>query len=207
MASPETQLAIRQPVKITRPTKTDRTCWFLFRQHISIDEIATRLRRSVPAVQHSIERMQIYQSLTSNEEVNMRYNEVVLANIDQVGKVIHDGLRAVNVTREVTEDPKTGKKRTRVVARDPDHPTRYKAAEMLQKAADRALPKGAGVQVNVQQNNAGVDAPIGRSFEERLRQRREAQGLSNAVVIDAGAIDPGDRDESGDDFEEDDGEE
>lgn len=205
MAAPNTQLALRQPVKITRPSKVDRSCWFLFKQHISIEEIAGRMNRAVSSVQKSIERMQNYAALTSNEEVNMRFNEIVLNNIDQVGRVIHDGLRAVSVTREVIEDAKTGKRKARVVSRDPDHSTRFKAAEMLQKQADRALPKGAGVQVNVQQNNAGTASPVGLSFEERLRKRRELRGMSNGVIVQS-YEDPGNRDESGDDFDEDDSE-
>jgi len=201
MASPNTQLAIRDSVKIVRPSKIDRTCWHLFRQHVSIDEIATRLNRSLPNVQKSLEKMEVYRALTANEEVNMRYNEIVLENIDAAGKVMRDGLKAVTVTREDYTDAK-GKKRSRVISREPDHPTRFKAAELVQKSADRALPKGGGVNVNVQQNNANLnEAAPGKSFADRLRQRREAMGLSNGVVI---AARPDSDDDEEDDFEGDD---
>ena len=202
MASPNTQLALREPVKLVRPNKCYRTCWHLWKQHVSIDEIATRMGRTVAYVQKAIDCMESYRAQTSNEEVNMRFNEIVLANVDAVGKVFHDGLKAQVVTRQETTDPKTGKIKTKIVCREPDHVTRLKTAEMVQKAADRAIPKGAGVQVNVQQNNANMEISAGRSFVERLRARREARGLSNGVQV-INAEESLDRDESADDFEED----
>jgi hypothetical protein len=186
-----------------KPNAADRARWFLFRKHIVIEEIAKRHGVTVQKVQTSIDRMESYNAQNSNELVDMRMNELVLNQADQMEKALAGALNAeVIIRRPNAKNPN----KSVIVSRDPDYKTRLEA---LGKATDLAAslrPKGGGVNIAVQQNT-GVVADSARrlTFEERLRQIRQEHGMRNdANVADAEYTEV---DESAEQFEEGDGDE
>ena len=183
MAANDTALAISgrgRPYRVKQPRQIDRVRWYLYRQHVSLEEIAERHGVSVLSVQDSINRMEAHRALTSSEEIDMKMNSIVLRRLERLDKVIAEAQEAEIIITHT--DPETGE--TEVTHRAPDHATRLAANEQVRKIADRNIPKGAGVQVNVQQNAGEQTAHIrGRSFEELLRKAREDAGLTNSENI------------------------
>ena len=183
MAADSTALAITgrgRPYRVKQPRQIDRVRWYLYRQHVSLEEIAARHNCTVLTVQDSINRMEAHRALTSSEEIDMKMNSIVLRRLERAEKVIEEAQNAEIVITHT--DPETGE--TEITHRAPDHATRLAANEQVRKIADRNIPKGAGVQVNVQQNAGEQTAHIrGRSFEELLRKAREDAGLTNSENI------------------------
>jgi hypothetical protein len=105
-------------------------------------------------------------------------------------------LKAEHVIRKTNEDGYS-----EVISRSPDDKTRLAAFSVFQKLADRQLPKGGGVHVAVQQNAGAAVGPEKHiSFEELLRQRREAKGLTNGDAIqEAEYVDVDESDEEDED--------
>ena len=193
-----TSLAVRGDIQIKKPAPKDRVIWSLYHQRISIEEIAGRYNTTIDKVQQSLNRMEAYRAINSGDEVGLALNAMVLKRIAETDRAVGEALRAKNIIREV--DPATGK--TVIVAKTPDHTTQMAAAEYLRKVADRNLPKGGGVNVNVQQGVGIVPegAARGRGFEALLRKAREDSGLTNTDNIVEGEFE--DVDESEEDDEE-----
>lgn len=193
MASSRTSLAVRG---ISAPTKRDRTVWYEHRRRLSHEEIAQRHNMKVEAVKSAIDRFEIYRSLTSNEEIDMRLNAVVLNQINRGEKALQEALTAKVVVRKTDSEG-----RTVVDYSEPDHKTRLEAFKEIRGMADRNIPKGGNVQVNVQQNaGEGASVERGRGFEEMVRAARERKGLTNGENIEEAEYE--DIDESADEDDE-----
>jgi hypothetical protein len=187
-----------------KPNSIDRRRWYLFRQRMSVEEICTRENCSLEAFQNSLHRMEAYRALNSSEEIEMAVNEAVLKLLPESFKSLREAVKAKVVTRQQYVDEK-GRQKSKVISTEPDHGIRLQAHDRVQRMADRMIPKGGGVAVNVQQNNAGGDGGgvvSRRSFEEVLRERRREQGLSDGMTIDAEYEDASEVDESANDHED-----
>lgn len=66
---------------------------------------------------------------------------------------------------------------------EPDHETRIKVIDALAKLVDKVRPRGSGVNVNVAQTNNTLNvSAASRSFEERLRNIRDKNGLRTGAA-------------------------
>jgi hypothetical protein len=187
-----------------KPNSTDRRRWYLFRQRMSVEEICAREKCSLEAFQNSLTRMEAYRASVSTEEIEMAMNAIVLRRLPEADKALGDALKAKVVTRQQYVDNK-GRQKSKVISTEPDHGIRLQAHDRLQRMADRMIPKGGGVAVNVQQNNAGggeSQVRAGRSFEDILRERRRERGLSDGMTVDAEYVDASEIDESADDHDD-----
>ena len=188
-----------------KPNSTDRRRWYLFRQRMSPEEICAREKCSLEVFQNSLARMEAYRASVSTDEIEMAMNAIVLRRLPEADKALGDALKAKVVTRHQYVDGK-GRQKSKVISTEPDHNIRLQAHDRLQRMADRMIPKGGGVAVNVQQNNAGGGDGGGvvsrRSFEEVLRERRREQGLSDGMTIDAEYEDVSEVDESANDHDD-----
>lgn len=176
-----TELAI-SPRRVPResfgkPNKQDRARWYLFRKHVTVEEIAKRHNVNIIAVQKSIDRMEAYSAQTSNEIVDMRRNEMAINLADKTESALSRALEAKIVVRR--ESKKDSSKMV-VVSRDPDHKTQIEAARVAKELMEAVIPKGGGVNIAVQQNAGAAVEPVRRSnFADRLRAVRERKGLTN----------------------------
>lgn len=163
------------------PSQKDFKRWALWRQAVSIDEIAARWSVSPLEIQLSINKVQEYQHLHSHEAVDMRINRAVLNILNGTGNgPVETILRDLGEAKKMLcsygpngEPP----------VLEPDHDTRIRMIDMLMKMIDKVRPRGAGVNVNVAQTNntLNVSSPT-RSFEERVRLAREKTGLNTAAA-------------------------
>jgi hypothetical protein len=206
MAAKSTALTTGRETSLTRkPSTKDRRIWYLFRNRMTPEEIAARERVSLAVVQKAIERMEVYRALTSNEEIEMAINAAVLQLLPDSFKSLREAVKAKVVTRQMVPNKK-GEFVPEVVSIEPDHSIRLQAHDRIQKMADRMIPRGGGIAVNVQQNNAnngdGGGMVSRRSFEETLRERRRERGLSDGMTTDAEYEDVENVDESADDHED-----
>src|SRR5271166_5721743 len=98
-----TELAVVKPRiprdSLGKPNKQDRARWFLFRKHVSVEEISKRHNVSLVAVQKSIDRMEAYNAQTSNDIVDMRRNEMALNLADDAEKALRGALGAETIVR------------------------------------------------------------------------------------------------------------
>jgi hypothetical protein len=179
----------RPPTKdnpFKKPSKQDRARWFLFKNSVSLEEIASRLGGRIIDVQKSIDRVHSYQAQTSNEIVDMRRNEMAINLADKAEAALGRALDAKTVVRRENK-----KGRTVVVSRDPDHRTQIEAAKQVKELLEASIPKGGGVNIAVQQNaTQQVEVSRRSNFEERLRAIREKRGMANQVTIVDAKIDP-----------------
>jgi len=159
---------------------------------MTFDEIATRQNMSLVQVGNAIQRMEDHSALNSQDMVDLALNEAVLKSMSGVDKVLAGGMKAVIEGSE--RRGKVGEEKWVKTSR-PDHATRIKTLETIKGFVESTRPKGGGVNIALQQNNAGGGGgdirPQGHSFEERLRKIREAKGLTNNdVVVEAEFMDP-----------------
>lgn len=164
------------------PSRSDRVRWHLFKQNISPEDIASRENVKLTAVWDSIQRMEAYKNLHSDEEVNMQINAIVIEQAKTVGKVIG---RAMQAKHTVTvKSGKVGKERWRSTKVD-DHATQLKGVEAFRALVEATRPKGGGVNIAVQNNNgngggAATSRERGNTFEERVRRMRERKGITSS---------------------------
>lgn len=180
------------------PRNKDLQRWALWRQQVSIEEIATRWNTSIEEIQHSINHVQEFQQLHSHEVVDMRINKAVLNTLNGVdGGPLEKILLNLAEAKKVLvgygpngEDP----------ILEPDHDSRIKMIDTLMKMIDKIRPRGTGVNVNVAQTNNTLNVSGGatRSFEQRIRLAHEKHELRAAPVD----VDNGDGDD--DDLDDDD---
>lgn len=184
----------------SKPTKSDSVRWHMFREkRMSFEEIAELQHVDIAAIEASVDRVEAYRALTSNAEISAELNSMVMDLATDAKSALRGALKADHVIRRTTPEGASVE-----VSRSPDDKTRLAAFTVFQKLADRNLPKGGGVNVAVQQNvNASVNPDKHISFEELLRQRREAQGLSNGdSVQEADYVDVDESDEEDEDGDE-----
>lgn len=205
--TPNDKLAVvrKSLAALKPPSVQDRKRWYMWKfDRMSVDEIANRCKVKPKVVQQSIDKMDGWKAIMSGENIGIELNAVVMEHIGAVSGVLAESLKAEHVVKRTNEEGVE-----EIVSRSPDHKTRHEAVDRIMKIADRNLPKGGGVQIAVQQNNKEVKvAPARLSFEEVLRQRRQARGLGNGESIedpppqDAEYVDADDEDEEDEDGEE-----
>jgi len=158
--------------------------WFLVeRGGMTVEQVAAKYNLTVFKVQESIDYVKEWQSRNSLSFLETKAIEVVMSQMDSIGKVHQRGMQAEKV---VFVNQKTGR-----VKKMPDIAMQLKAVAEVRNLMATVQPKGPALQLN-QQNNFGMPggggfAP-GRSFEQILRQKREAKGLVNsqdAEIIEA----------------------
>jgi hypothetical protein len=156
-------------------------CWNLWKiERMTFDEIATREHLSVVQVGNAVQRTSDYKALHSDQAVDLAVNEMILKRLGKVEQVL-TGAMGANIVGSEKRGRVDQEKWVRT--RRPDHATRLKAAETFKGFIETIRPKGGGVSIALQQNNAGApgDEPRahGNTFEERLRRLRQAKGLAN----------------------------
>lgn len=177
-------LAIKRPGDYRRqgerrpmpsPGKTDLRRWFLFdTMQMTEQAIADKEKTSVLNVHDSIEYIKEWKFRNSTAMLDTKFIEVVMSQMDDVGRVYQRGMKAEKV---VHVNQKTGK-----VKKMPDIAMQLKTAAEIRSAVETVHPKGPALQFN-QQNNIGVGGGgygPGASFEAILRKKREEKGLLNS---------------------------
>ncbi len=160
-----------------RPSEADRVRWVMFKAHGKpIEEIAELTHTTAIAVQKSINEMENYQSYYSISALETKTIETVMNQMDGVGKVFNDGLKA-------NKSISIGGGKTKSVT---DWSTRLKTAETIKSLMETVRPKGPGIQFNQQINTAdsGTTFASGMSFEAMLRKKREQYGLANYQEVE-----------------------
>jgi len=159
------------------PTESDRVRWVMFKAHGKpIEEIAALTGSTAIAVQKSINEMENYQSYFSVSALETKTIETVMNQMDGVGKVFNEGLKA-------NKSISLGGGKTKSVT---DWGTRLKTAETIKSLMETVRPKGPGIQFNQQINTAepGATFASGMSFEAMLRKKREQYGLANEQEVE-----------------------
>ena len=190
-------------------TRRDRDRWRKWRDGQTDEEIALAEHTDVLRVRKSIQKVLSYQSSVSHEAVDMAANELAISTLQKMSGLIDDLLAAEKDKTIKREDGTEG------VIQVPDLKMRSTVVDKITKLI-QSVRKGDGLSVNVNQNNQTNVAVVAgggarRSFESRLREKREARGLQNNDdnIIDAEEVgdDEFDEEEEGEEYEdEEDGE-
>src|SRR5437660_8693153 len=192
---------VRQPkLTLTPPPKTNQTPsrrdlrrWARWRAGETDEEIAkSDGGTSILKVQASIQRVLAYKSYNSLELVAARVNEITLDQLPDMDRIITE---LANATR--TEGDKI----------EIDYATRRSAIDALSKLRDLIKENKQTVNIgdrSIQQINSSgnVFLGAGRSFEDRMRKKREEHGLRNEEVDQPG---PPEIEAEFDDLDDDDG--
>lgn len=179
-------LTEKKPRKLSR---LDRARAFLKRKGYSVDEIATRTNGTLVQVADSLERYDLARAEASNEEVDMAINQVILKNVERMGEVIGDAMKAKVVDRVSIGTTKKGLIRYRKTFR-PDHAMQLKAVETAKSLMESVRPKGPGIAIqNNNQFGGGTPSPGfegGRtiSFEDRIRRRKQRH-IEEGDIVEA----------------------
>jgi len=178
----------------------DRQCWALAQQSKTPDEIALAMNSTPADIITAISRVERWKGSHSRELVEAAMNEQVMVAIQPLGRTLVDGQRARRLAAPAVTDPETGTVVSPAVY-EPDHVTRIEAAKATAALVKSVRDDGTGVNVNVGvQTNVGGNGG-GRSFEQRVRVKREQLGLNAAP---ANVIDAEDIVDDGSDMETDD---
>ena len=144
------------------------------RAGVSEDEIAARLNVGLDIVKAGVGAMEAYRQSYSHDIVDMKINEVVINQLDNMQQAFSDGLAAMRLLEETGPN---GEPIFQI-----DHNTRIKMIDAISNLIDKVRPKtGAGVAVNIlnQNNNQNVAGGAGRSFEARVRTLRDRRGIKD----------------------------
>jgi hypothetical protein len=172
-----------KPLKLKKgdPSQRDFKRWALWRQQLSVEEIAARWCTSIGEIQLSINKVQEYQHLHSHEAVDIAVNKIILnlisgkgdGPVEQILRDLADAKKMLCSYGPNGEPP----------ILEPDHETRVKFIDGLSKLIDKVRPKGAGINLNLAQTNntLNVAGAPGKNFEGRLRERREQRGLRGGI--------------------------
>jgi hypothetical protein len=163
-------------------SKRDSAVAALHRIGIDEETIASRLHITTLAVQKSLLKWYKQQMEGSTELVQIRVNEMALANLELVNALIRDGLTA---TRAIKND------KDEIIGSEPDFAMRKSMAALLKEWTQAVIPKGPLISQNINQNNQqnNFNSVKGHNMEGRLRAIREKNGLRNDDVDDANADD------------------
>jgi hypothetical protein len=164
------------PNKFVRPNKTDKACFALQRVGKSNIEIAAILGTTPEEADRGHLVVEMWRNIVHNDIVRARVNEEALRGLQGAGARLH---QAQGATRKV-RDEFTDSKGVIVPAEYvPDHDTAIKAIRATAELYERFQEKK-GQEINVNQQMAMIDAPVGRSYESRLRMIREKHGIIDA---------------------------
>jgi hypothetical protein len=168
----------RSTKKSEEPTKKDLRRWARWRQRASEEDIARDEHTSTLKVRESIQKVLAYQQTNSIEIVTPRVHEVILKHIATVDQIITD-LASATRTRTITEKDANGAEIKRDVV-EIDYRTRRSAIEALSELRDMVASKETKTSVNFGTQIQAGSLTIGsRSFEDRVRKKREEHGLRN----------------------------
>lgn len=185
---------------LAKPTPQDERRWTLAMTGRGAEEIAIAEGVAPETVERSLILMRAYRYRNSNDVVQLRLNETVLAQMPAVGRTLTAGLKAKKIIP-------LGMGKSKTV---PDHAIQLKTVETIKGLHELAQPKVPLVQNNTQlnfpgQGQSGGQVAAGLSFESRVRMLRERRGLTNGEnerEYDEGELMEGEQDET-EDFIED----
>ena len=162
--------------------KDRRRWWLHVGKGLSVEEIANLEKVAPTTVQGSIDCMEMYKFSMQNEMLNMKVVETALQQMDSVGVVLQESMKAKKVVHVNAE---TGK-----IQEVADTAMRLKAVETVRSFIETIQPKGPGIQLNQQFNNGAAGAGIssGMSFEAVLRKKREERGMINGQGINESGV-------------------
>lgn len=125
----------------------------------------------------------------SNEVVDATINHQVIRAAGEVGRVLVQAARATRVVSPPVRDPNTGEELAPMVT-VPDHSTRLEAVKQLGTVAASIRAKGGNINVGIVNNPGGNGSGVTKSFEQRVRELREKNGLRNdeQPIMDAEII-------------------
>lgn len=145
--------------------------------------IATLMNSTVDQVEQGRLAVERWKSANSPEIVQASLNEQAMIAMQPVGRTLKAAQSAKRMVRPPVYDD-AGKQIAKPMYM-PDHSTRIAATEAVARIVESVKDRGPGVQVNVG-NQVNFNGNGSRSFEERIRIRREQLGMNKAsVVIDA----------------------
>lgn len=172
-------------------TQIDRARYFDNLAGISAEELASRENVKLSTITRSLEKMRAHSHRFSQTSVILKANELFASKLDDVSKVIDDGLNAtVVVVRQVVKtrwNPELGADEQymdEVHELLPDHATRIKTMDYLSKLHERVQPKQPLVAVDartqIQNNQAQLPGNTSGiiSSEAIIRHIRAERGLS-----------------------------
>jgi hypothetical protein len=163
----------------TKPSRLDLTRYAKWRAGTSDEDIAQnepKGPRDVGIIRESIQRVLAWQQINSLPMVTTAAHEVILKHIPTVDRIIEDFGRATK-TRKVTEII-DGKEVSRDVV-EIDYATQARVLESLKDLRDMVASKESKTNVNFGTQVAGNVNLTTRSFEDRIRKKREARGLKD----------------------------
>jgi hypothetical protein len=168
--------------------------------NLTPEEIAKQERVSVATVRSSISMVDSYRKQNDGIEMKLAIQKVVIETAPKLQETLHGLLSAT----ELVEMPngKTGRKH--VVKRE-DKTTRLEASRLVKDLIIGLQPKGAPVEVNVNQTNQVANLSQAETNEERMRRLRKKADEFNALPPEVAAVP--DRIDSGDEDDDDDGDE
>jgi len=160
-------------------------------------------------------KLQAWLAGGSPELVDATLNHQVIKSAGEVGRVLVTSMRAMRVVAPPVRDPNTGAELAPMIT-VPDHSTRLDAVKQLGDLAAATRAKGGNVNIGVavgMPGNGGGNGGV-KSFEQRVREIRERNGMHNTEqhanddggIIEGEVIEPGDGDDGdgGPDDEQDD---
>lgn len=190
------ELAGKKPAKKPTPTEADRVRWVMYKAHGKpIEEIAALMNCGPIEVQRSINEMENYQQYYSVSALETKTIETVMNQMDGVGKVFNDGLKA-------NKTVPNGQGKTKSVT---DWSTRIKTVETIKNLIETVRPRSPNFQLNQQINSgasSGGQFTSGMSFESLLRKKREQYGLANEQEVDVIEAEVSHEDSVADEFAE-----
>ena len=156
-------------------------------------------------------KIQAWMAAGCNEVVDATINHQVIESAGNLGRVLVDAMKATRVIAPPVRDANTGKELAPMVT-VPDHETRLEAVRQTGTLAAALRAKGGNINVGVVNNPGGNGngGGVNRSFEQRVRELREKNGLRNdeqrldeniqdAEIIDDGSDDEDDIDDEPED--------
>jgi hypothetical protein len=162
----------------------------MWRHRTPEDDIAKREGTNVLKVNASIQRVLTYMRSHSIEILTAKVHEVVLDQLPAVNQVITELTQATK-SRTVTEKYPDGKGGMLTIVREVgeiDYRTRKSAIDALSKLRDMVVSKEVKTDINFGNQNYNLQI-VSRSFEDRVRKKREAHGLQNQAPEQI-AVDP-----------------
>jgi hypothetical protein len=148
-------------------------------------------------------KLQAWLAGGSPELVDATLNHQVIKSAGEVGRVLVTSMRAMRVVAPPVRDPNTGAELAPMIT-VPDHSTRLDAVKQLGDLAAATRAKGGNVNIGVAVGMpGGGNGGATKSFEQRVRELREKNGLRNDEqrldVVDAEIIEPDDDNQDDDD--------
>jgi len=174
-SSPVALLPVSTPklkLKTKAPSEKALKCFALYKDGLDDSDIAQRVRTRPESVRRYIQEVLVYMRVCSPEVLAARTTDVILSHLPNVDKVLND------LTNATVKDSQGNI--------EIDYATRRSMISALKQLREMGSPKEQKVNINQgNQTMIGQMNVLGRSFEERLRRKREERGLKNDVLVEA----------------------